>query len=155
MHIQLTPTKRARVVTLKNNGHSFAEIGEELHCDPSTAYRTYRKRTEKENYYDITPGRGHPKRLDTADRRIACRLIESGKAQTAADVQRDHFPDIPARAMRQALQEEGLHGRRKRKVPMMTSVHRKRRIEWAERHENWSETDWSAVIFSRGMSSKN
>jgi hypothetical protein len=31
---------------------------------------------------------------------------------------------------------------------MMTSAHRKRRIEWAERHENWNVTDWSAVIFS-------
>ncbi|KAJ7020438.1 hypothetical protein C8F04DRAFT_974301, partial [Mycena alexandri] len=57
--------------------------------------------------------RGRPKRLDAHDRRIACRMIRSGEAQTAADVQRDRFPDVPAWTVRQALQQEGLNGRRK------------------------------------------
>jgi transposase len=91
MHNQLTPTKRAHVVTLKNYGRLFTKIGEELHCHPSTVYHTYQKWAEKENYYDITPGRGRPKCLDASDRRIACHLIKSGQAQTAADIQRDQF----------------------------------------------------------------
>ncbi|KAJ7698524.1 hypothetical protein B0H16DRAFT_1236531, partial [Mycena metata] len=73
--------------------------------------------------YAITPGWGRPKRLDAHDRRIACRMIRSGVAQTAADVRHNQFPDVPARTACQALRQEGLNGCRKRKVPLMTKTH--------------------------------
>ncbi|KAJ6580466.1 hypothetical protein DFH09DRAFT_837808, partial [Mycena vulgaris] len=88
---QLSPSKRARVVSLRKRGVSFPDIGKELKCDPSTACRTYHRRRRKENFYAITPGRGRPKRLDAHDQRVACRMIRSGEAQTAADVQHDRF----------------------------------------------------------------
>ena len=31
---------------------------------------------------------------------------------------------------------------------MLTSVHRKRRLEWAKEHKTWSQEQWSKVIFS-------
>ncbi|KAJ7456339.1 hypothetical protein B0H11DRAFT_1819058 [Mycena galericulata] len=112
MYHQLSPSNRARVVSVRRHGFTFGKIAEELHCDRSTACRTYHKRHEKENFYDITPGRGRPNRLDSHERCIARRMIKSGQAQTAADVQRARFPDVSARTMRQVLQEEALHGRK-------------------------------------------
>ncbi|KAJ7844227.1 hypothetical protein B0H14DRAFT_2310820, partial [Mycena olivaceomarginata] len=76
---QLPPSKRASVASLRNNGFSFTKIAEELNCDWSTACRTYHKRQENNDFYVITPGRGRPKRLDAAERRIASRMIKSGQ----------------------------------------------------------------------------
>lgn len=145
---QLTPTKKARVITLRQEDHSFDEIAERIGCSKSTAYRTWDKYHEKENYYHKTPGRGRPKALDTHDRRIACRLIRSGQSDTAADVQRDHFPEVSVRTMQETLAQEGLHGRHKRKVSLLTRAHCRKRMEFARNHVHWTAEDWRAVIFS-------
>lgn len=68
-------------------------------------------------------------------------MIKSGQAQTAAEVQRERLPHVSARTMRQTLQEEGLHGRRKRKVLLITPAHWKK---MNKAHKDWGE----AVIFS-------
>lgn len=50
--------------------------------------------------------------------------------------------------MRRTLEQEGLQGRRKWKVAMLTKIHRRKRKEWAAEHAEWEVQDWKAVIFS-------
>lgn len=148
MHVQLSPTKRARVISLRKRGEKFQDIADELHCHKSSAIRAWQRYHEKENFYAVTPGRGRPRCLEPYERRKACQMIRSGQSATAADVQRDRFPEVSARTMRRTLEQEGLHGRRKRKVPLMTKVHKIKRQKWAADHAEWEVQDWQAVIFS-------
>jgi transposase len=134
---QLSPTKKARVVSLRREQFTFAQIGMHLGINASSACHAWHKYNERENFYAKTPGRGRPRLLGIREHRKACWLIRSGRAETAADVQRDRFQDVSPRTMWHILSQEGLHGRHKHKVPFMSKRHQKKRREFGRRHSEW------------------
>ncbi|KAG0752083.1 hypothetical protein G6F33_013736 [Rhizopus arrhizus] len=42
----------------------------------------------------------------------------------------------------------GFHARRKKKQPLLTYNHRKQRLAWAKKYQNWSIQLWHQVVFS-------
>ncbi|KAG1300906.1 hypothetical protein G6F64_012275 [Rhizopus arrhizus] len=42
----------------------------------------------------------------------------------------------------------GFHARRKKKQPLLTNNHRKQRLAWAKKYQNWSIQQWHQVVFS-------
>ena len=110
----LTPTKRARVCMLRDlDDETFESIGSLMGIDQSTASRTYRKYGQKYNFYDEPKRTGRPKKFTAADRRKAVKMIDSGAATDATDLQRRAFPDVTPRTVRGALIKAGLPGRRR------------------------------------------
>ena len=112
MSQKLTPTRRARICTLHEARKTFHEIG----CDPSNACRNYAKYHDNHDFYAVEPGRGRPPALTVQEEREACRMIRSGHAQTAADVQCCSFRWVAHSTMHRILAKHGLHGRHKCKV---------------------------------------
>ncbi|KAI4465277.1 transposable element-related [Holotrichia oblita] len=46
------------------------------------------------------------------------------------------------------LKETGLIGRRVRKKPVLTDVHKQKCLTWAKKYRMWTTDDWAHVIFS-------
>ncbi|CAK9827632.1 Transposable element Tcb1 transposase [Anthophora retusa] len=56
--------------------------------------------------------------------------------------------NVSAETVRRTLRDVGMHGRMKIKIPLLTKRHKKIRLEFARKYENFTEADWSKVIWS-------
>jgi hypothetical protein len=103
--------------------------------------------TDKENNLG-----GRPSKLSAREKTSIIRQIQLGKLDTA--VQATHFINstllhpVHPQTVRWALQESGFRSATKKKVPMLKKVHYQKRLEFAQRHENWSLEDWKRVLWS-------
>lgn len=95
---------------------------------------------------------GRPPHLSSHDKREALRLINTGKAANAVQATRQ-LQDITSQTLniqtvRRALRKDDMVAVVKRKRPMLTAQHRKRRLHFAEAHLQWTEDDWKRVVWS-------
>eukprot|EP00299_Pterocystis_sp_00344_P010839 c4950_g1_i1.p1 GENE.c4950_g1_i1~~c4950_g1_i1.p1 ORF type:complete len:202 (+),score=13.52 c4950_g1_i1:34-639(+) len=96
--------------------------------------------------------RGRPRKLDTRTTRALVRLVTSGQVDTATDAQR-HLEalgtvSVHAQTIRNALKRQGLRAVTKQKRPSLSLKHRKARLQFAQKYQNWTEEDWKRVVFS-------
>ncbi|KAH8814456.1 hypothetical protein DL96DRAFT_1752631, partial [Flagelloscypha sp. PMI_526] len=119
MGILDSPTKRARIVTMKKAGVKNSKIQAEVSGSVSQINRLHRKWKNQTQFYGKTPGRGRPRALSEQDiRRIAC-LLHTGKAESVRDVNQRFYTDVEERTIRRALHEKGIHGFRSWQVPLI------------------------------------
>ncbi|KAJ3735635.1 hypothetical protein DFJ43DRAFT_990775, partial [Lentinula guzmanii] len=115
-----TPTKRARIVTLKDQGVSSAKIAQEFGGSKSQVNRLYQKWKQKSSFYDKTPGQGRKPKLNPQDVCHAERLLQNGKASDVIDLRNRFFPHVSHSTLRRNLHAVGLRGFQCRKVPLIS-----------------------------------
>ena len=84
------------------------------------------------------------------DRAVRLLLRESQRDPRATARQlRDRLGDAAGhasvRTVRRYLQRNGRFAYRPRSAPSLTLHQRRRRLQWAQQHINWTEQDWSKV----------
>lgn len=98
------------------------------------------------------PKSGPPTKLSPRDKRDLARLIRSGKAKDAVDAAKIFNQDLPralsTQTIRNALRDEGLVAKKKKKKPKLTRKNRKARLKFARDHQDWTIEDWKRVIWS-------
>ncbi|KAF7964410.1 hypothetical protein HWV62_8469 [Athelia sp. TMB] len=57
-------------------------------------------------------------------------------------------PPISADSVRRIMARAGYHRRKARTVFYLTATHRARRLKWAHEHADWTDFEWSRVIWS-------
>jgi transposase len=95
---------------------------------------------------------GRPRKLTDRDVSFCVREITSDRSPTASAVSKtlkNKFniqvsPDTIARA----LKKKGMKPGEKKKKPLLSKKNVKARLEFAKEHADWTEDDWSRVIFS-------
>jgi len=50
--------------------------------------------------------------------------------------------------VRNRLREAGLRSRNRARVPMLTAIHRRVRLEYARAHVDWTQRQWNRVLFT-------
>src|SRR3984957_18338016 len=138
----------ASVISLLEQGYSDRDIERRTGLGKSTVGRIKKHvDTDKEN----NPG-GRPSKFSARDKTSIIRQIQSGKLDNA--VQATHFINstiphpVHPQTVRRALQESGFHSATKKKVPMLKKTHCQRRLEFAQRHGNWTVADWKRVLWT-------
>ena len=63
-------------------------------------------------------------------------------------MQIDYDVDISVSTTRRRLREAGLNACRPRKKPRLTARHKKKRLDFAKAHQNWTAEQWAQVVFS-------
>lgn len=137
-----------KVISLLLAGYSSRDVQSQTGLGKSTVNRI--KQTleiEKENLKG-----GRPSKLSPADRRRITHKITTGHLDTA--VQATHYinsviphPVCP-QTVRNVLKQEDFRAMVKPKKPKLTLAHRKRRMEFALKHQNWTLDDWKRVLWS-------
>jgi Transposase/Homeodomain-like domain len=145
--VYTSPTKKARIVHYKNAGMTNDAIAQKFHIHRSTVSRIYGRHAKLENYYDVKPKPGRPRKFTPNDVRFAARTLANAKAHDVSDLQRQYFPGLHPETIRRRLAACGLKAYVRRKRPFLTEKHKKRRLEWAKAHQHWTAEDWKAVIF--------
>lgn len=147
-----TPTKRAKICTMRAAGYSNEEIRSALtgHHDLSDRQinRIVKRYGEKENYYDIGHSTGRPRKLTPGDTRLALRHLSNQTAHDASDLQREYFPEVSVDTVKRTLRDGGLLPHIRCKVPFITHKNLHVRKEWAADRLDWTESNWRAVNFS-------
>lgn len=145
---QLSPSKRARIRELRDQHWLNIQIAKKFAVHKSTIGRMLHKMDLHDDPYFVTPGRGRPPIIDKDDILYARRKFKGGFWKDGADAQREHYTRAGASTWRRKLAEAGLHGRVRRKKPMLTKKHIRTRRAWAEAHRYWVPTDWAKCVFS-------
>ena len=145
-----SPTKIARIVTLREEGKTIHDIAERVGKDPSTVSRIAREYPKRPDFYSVKVKSGRPRKMTEADTRYCARALAKVEVKTAADVQRKIFPVVSAQTIRRALVNYGLSAYRRRRKPLLTAAHVKKRHNWAQEHKDddvrtWKKV-WAAVL---------
>jgi transposase len=103
-----TAVTKARVIGLRNSGHSYAEIGLQLGISHSTASRIYDKYYESKDFMSVAPKLGHLHKLTDRDTHVVALLLSRNPRSSAAHVQRERFPDVHPNTVRRWLHDIGI-----------------------------------------------
>jgi transposase len=146
----LSPTTRARVVTLRNENHSFKRIAG-IVGRSQTACKQAVKLFEDTGSYSDRQRIGRPwKTTDRVDR-IIYRLSQGDRRKTAVDIQREIANHVGAQVsvstVKRRLNRFGLHGRVARKKTICFSP-KSPAAPAVREHVNWTPRDWARVLWS-------
>jgi DDE superfamily endonuclease len=146
-----TPTKRAKIVTMKKAGSTNDEIRAALvgRHDLSNKQigRIYKKYKDKENYYDFGKKSGRPHKLSARDARAALRHLGNRDAHDATDLQKVYFPEVHVKTVKRMLRENGLEAHPRASVPCITNVNLPKRMNFAEKYLDWTAEMFEGITF--------
>ncbi|RYH21677.1 hypothetical protein EON65_20295, partial [archaeon] len=96
--------------------------------------------------------KGRPAEVDNRTRRRLARMTQSGEVSTAPELAllaaSHDITHICASTARRMLHHEGLHAMHMIKKPLLTREHKRKRLEFARKHHDWTVQQWKQVIFS-------
>lgn len=96
-------------------------------------------------------GSGRKKKIDSRTSSKMTRWIKSGRFDTGKEVQRQLNNDgisVSHSTVNREMRRRGMIPVVKRKLPLLTDIHKKKRLDFAKKYRNWTVDDWSKVIFS-------
>ena len=142
---------RVTVVKLHKQNVSIREIAERVNRSKSVIGRIVK--TYKDTGRVLSQNKmGRPRktsaRQDRAIQRIALRDRFTTAAQISRDLQGANTLDVSRCTVSRRLQEIGLLARRPRKKPLISRKNKLARLQFANKHVNWSQEQWSKVFFS-------
>jgi len=89
-----TPTKKAWIIDMHDDGKTFAEISRKLDIPRQTVSCNYYQMCKTQDPYYRKSRSGHPRKLTEHDLCRANHVITNGEACDGADVQCNLFPDV-------------------------------------------------------------
>ena len=129
---------------------SVVEVARRLNCTRNTVYRL-RDQLKKTGLTSDRPRSGQlrvttPRQDAYIRRRHMQNRFQpaSSTARRVVGLRGQVFTDT----VRRHLQAAGLCARRPYVGPVLTSLHRQRRLQWAAVHRRWARRQWNALIFS-------
>ena len=150
----LSKETRAQIVALRENRASIYKIAHHflqlhnLRIHPSTISHICTRYCKTRSFYSNNSRAGHPRKLKQADARFAMLQMARAQGGSIAMIQREYFPEVSADTVRRRLRELGIQAYACRRVPFLSSRHRRARLAWATDHAAWTEREWRRVIFS-------
>lgn len=147
----ITPEQRRQVQLLKRQGLTYRNISQQLGISLGACHKAMQhikiwKTTEN------IPRKPKVRKTDCRTDRIIHRLSEADRFKTAVDIHREiqlHLDDeISVRTVQRRLSEFGLLGRVARHKPYISEKNRRARLQFAKDHLNWTEKQWSKVVFT-------
>ena len=144
----LSASQKAHIISLLTAGHSSYQVSSMTGVHSTTISRLSRKHFP---YLQKSSG-GHPSKLSDRNVQHANQLISSGKAETAVDVTKS-LQDIinqplSAQTTRRYMKKAGMKAVVKKKKPLLTTRHKRERLDFAVMHKDWTVEDWKRVIWS-------
>lgn len=133
---------------LLQDGHSVRHVASQLEIGKSTVQEWSRGILKDQNK---SLG-GRPKKLSTKDALYIKSMFVRGQVDTAVQAHKDFNKEnqdpVSVSTIKRALHDTGLHAKKVIKKPLLTKRHRKARLEFARKYEDFTEDDWKRVIFT-------
>ena len=144
----LSPEKVNHILLLIDLGHSAHSI----HCQTGISVSKVSKLHKEHCPNQGNSTGGCPRILSPLDLHHSTCLLSSGKADTAPQLahhlQQIKSTPVSAQTVCCALKKLGMRAVAKVKKPLLKPHHIKARMEFAEKHLDWTVEDWKRVIWS-------
>lgn len=144
----LSSANKENIISLASHGHSTRLIASRVGVSQSAVSRTLRNSLPN---HQFSHG-GRPSKLSPTDTRSIVTQITTGKASNAVEATK-HINSIisnpvSSQTVRRVLKKNSFKAVTKKKKPLLTAVHRKKRLAFAEKYKEWTVEDWKRVIWS-------
>lgn len=144
----ISENKRRQVISLLDQGLPHRQIVTQANVSLGTISSLCNQHSPGK----AKPKGGRPVKLTEATKRLARRMILSGKVDTATKVAKklkeDNIATVHAKTIRRTLRSQGLVAVTKKKKPRLTARHWQLRLEFANKYKDWTLEDWKQVVWS-------
>ena len=126
---------------------SNAEIARELKVSPHVVSFWLERYLETKNVEEISKS-GGPRKTCMEQDKVIISLAKRDREQSAKDIQKTlkkRKIDVSTRTISNRLKENGIEYRAPLLKPLLTNLHREKRLSWAQEYEFM---DWNKVIFT-------
>ena len=148
---RLSHDDRIKIVVLREEGYSLAEIASRIKTSRSCVSKTL-SRLRETGSVDDRRRSGRPKISSQIQDRALVRISLHNRKLTSAQLKREWQDtsgiDCSSRTIRRRLDNAGLYGRVARKKPLLTDRHKTARLNWAKERKDWTLNEWNKVIWS-------
>lgn len=141
-NVELTPSKRGRILQQVHDGVPYRQIAETQDCALGTVALTI-KRDRIHHTRNSLERTGRPHKLTERDERAVVRTLRKNPRLRLGDVAKQF--NCSRNLIRKTAHKNGLHRRVARRKPFMSAKTVKKRIEWAKVNR---DRDWNNVIFT-------
>jgi transposase len=144
----LSSSDKENIISLASHGHSTRLISSRVGASQSAVSRVLRNALPNRH---LSHG-GRPAKLSPTNTRSIVTQITTGKASNAVEATK-HINSIisnpvSSQTVRRALKNNSFKAVTKKKKPLLTAVHRKKCLAFAQKYKDWTVDDWKRVIWS-------
>jgi transposase len=143
--------KRIQIIALYEQNNTMVKICRQTNVALGTVKDIVRKWKQYRTVRDL-PRTGRPPKVDDRTRRRLARIMQTGEVKSCTGLAQaatsQEVINISSRTANRELHKAGLKAMHMIKRPMLTRSHKKKRLEFAREHRNWSVDKWKEVIFS-------
>lgn len=148
---QISIEKRAQINILSESGKTYSEIAEIVKVSKSSVHRTLQRKCETGSNKN-RKGSGRPRKTSKRDDNRLLEISKSNRFKTAPDlrveINQSLVAPISLTTVKRRLREKGLIGRVAVKKPLLRPVNKKKRLQFAKEHKNWTIDDWKNVLWT-------
>lgn len=150
-HPNTSIEQRASIVALHNEGFNIRYIAKKIKIPRSTVGDAI-TRFEKTGSNQDRKRSGRPRVTSKAEDKSLIIMSKMNRKLTAPEIQmrfnESHGKQISVSVVKERLQKAGLNGRISTKKPLLRRGNRKKRLEWALAHKDWTGENWKQVLWT-------
>ncbi len=148
----LSDFEHGMVVGARRAGLSISKTADLLEFSRTTISRVYREWSEQEKISSEQQLCGRKCLVDVRGQKRMGRLVRDDRKATVTQITTRYNQGmqntISERTTCQTLKQMGYSSRRPHRVPLLSAKNRKRRLQFAQAHQNWTREDWKNVACS-------
>jgi hypothetical protein len=144
---ELSPRTRGYIQGLTDSGATPTQISRELRIPKSTIQDTIIKAPSRP-HGKSKPRSGRPIIYTDREARRIIRYVRENPRINYLQLRESLGTRISKKTIYRVLKSYGITNWRAKRRPELTEEHAKARLEWAKDHINWTEEDWSKIIWS-------
>ncbi|GFT94667.1 fatty acid synthase [Trichonephila clavipes] len=142
---------RGRIIGKIEEGRKITDVAREFDITHSVVSRLW-KSFKTTGMCSRWHGGGRVRSTTPAEDRYIVLSAKRNRRTTAQQVANQFFPasgkQISRKTVARRLRGGGLYARRPVVCVPLTRQHRTARLQWCREHHNWTEQDWTCVLFS-------
>ncbi|KFM83329.1 Transposable element Tcb1 transposase, partial [Stegodyphus mimosarum] len=140
------------IIGFRAKGGSISETAEFVNCSRAAVVKVYRA-WQNGTVQNQRRGKcGAPRAIDDRGERRLRRCVRADRRATVEQLttkmNQGATKSVSQSTIQRTLLRLGLRSRRLVRAPMLTAVHRRRRLEFARQYSSWTSTEWRQVAFS-------
>ncbi|GFT70127.1 transposable element Tcb1 transposase [Trichonephila clavipes] len=148
----LSDVQKGMIMGFRAKGGSISEMAEFVNCSRATVVKVYRAWQNGTVQSQRRGKCGAPRAIDDRGERRLWRCVRADRRATVEQLttkmNQGATKSVSQTTIQRTLLRLGLRSRRLVRAPMLTAVHRRRRLEFARQYNSWTFTEWRQVAFS-------